>query len=927
MAYDGELKFDTKIDKTGFKIGVDSLGSIAKTGMSVVTGAVAAASGVVAGLGAAAINAGIEFESAFAGVKKTVDATDQQLSTLKDGILDMSERIPESAAGIASVAEAAGQLGIATDDILSFTETMVNLGVATNLTADEAASSLAKFANITGMSADDYDNLGSAIVALGNNFATTEADIVAMSTRLASAGSVVGLNESQILAVSTALSSVGIEAEAGGSAISKLLKDIETSAKGYGTASSVISQTGMSLRELQMLADADSSTFKGIAQELGYTSTELKNFMDSATSLEQFAEVAGVSADKFIDAWGSDAVVALDMFVSGLSDTERLGKSSVEILSEMGINEVRLSNAVLALSESGGLLSETVQLSNDAWEENSALTKEAEQRYETLESKLSMLKNSATNLGIAVYEDLQEPLRELVDTGSEYISRLSKAFEVGGFSAAATALGSIFGDIVASVAEAAPKLLEFGSDILEALISGLNSNKSGIASAASSVISNLIQSASVLIPQFISLGNELISQIAVGIAENAEELISAIGAGIQLIIESTAETLPIFVESGISIILAIVEGVADNLDVLINAAITIIESLCNKLVTEENISRLISAAFSILTLLCDAIISNVGTLVASAIAIIDMLCTQLLTPENLESLLNTALELLLALAQAIFDNLDELIEVALNIILFLCDELLSEDNLQTLIDTAVKILIEIVDAIVENVDKLIDAAVEIIFALCEALLDPEIIKDLFDAGAELLMKIISGLKDINYEDLTEFVADLFDKIATALSEVDWGELGSAIVEGICSGLLDVDFDMDEYLGDFKDNWVTGFEDIFEINSPSKLMARSVGAPIAEGIGYGMVKNMPAVEEEAVKALDGLSEAVRNYSFTPTIDTGNIINSSDDHSIGDTVIHEENHYNIYAQDASSSGAREIAEEIEAIKSQNRKGMGL
>lgn len=107
---------------------------------------------------------------------------------------------------------------------MNFTEVMVNLGESTNLSAEEAASALAKFANITGMSADDYERLGSVIVDLGNNFATTEADIVNMAMRLASTGEITGLSQSQMMAVATALNSVGIEAEAGGSAFSKLLK-------------------------------------------------------------------------------------------------------------------------------------------------------------------------------------------------------------------------------------------------------------------------------------------------------------------------------------------------------------------------------------------------------------------------------------------------------------------------------------------------------------------------------------------------------------------------------------------------------------------------------------------------------------------------------------------------------------------------------
>ena len=174
-------------------------------------------------LGAAAGKAAIDFESSFAGVRKTVDASEEQLQRLSRGIRDMSKEIPASATAIAGVAEAAGQLGIETDNILSFTRVMIDLGEATNLTAEEAATSLARFANITQMSQQEFDKLGSVIVALGNNLATTEAEIVSMATRLAGAGSQVGLTEAQIMSFAGALSSVGVEAEAGGSAFSRLM--------------------------------------------------------------------------------------------------------------------------------------------------------------------------------------------------------------------------------------------------------------------------------------------------------------------------------------------------------------------------------------------------------------------------------------------------------------------------------------------------------------------------------------------------------------------------------------------------------------------------------------------------------------------------------------------------------------------------------
>src|SRR5690606_27741916 len=182
---------------------------------------------VIAGSMGYASKQAIDFESSFAGVRKTVDASEEEFAALESGIRNMAKELPASVHEINAVAEAAGQLGIEKESILGFTRTMIDLGEATNMTSDIAAESLARFANITQMSQKDFDKLGSTIVKLGNNFATTESDIVAMAMRLAGAGSQVGMSEADILALSTALSSVGIEAEMGGSALSRVMVNMQ----------------------------------------------------------------------------------------------------------------------------------------------------------------------------------------------------------------------------------------------------------------------------------------------------------------------------------------------------------------------------------------------------------------------------------------------------------------------------------------------------------------------------------------------------------------------------------------------------------------------------------------------------------------------------------------------------------------------------
>lgn len=392
---DGYLNFDTKINTSGFTSGLKKLAGALAIGATVK----------------AAVKAGMSFESAFAGVRKTVDATAEQLAGLKQGIRDMAKELPTSANEIAGVAEAAGQLGIETDNILGFTKTMTMLGDATNLTAEQAATTLARFANITGMSQDNFDRLGSSVVALGNNFATTEAEIADMAQNIASAGSQVGMSEPEIMGFAAALSSVGMEAAAGGTAISRLVKDMQ------------------------------------LAVETG------------SEDLQQFANVAGMSADEFSKAFRDNAADAVTKFFTGLNDTERLGKSAIAVLDDMGISEVRLSDAILRAAGSGDLFKKALETSKKAWEDNTALTKEAEQRYETLESQLGILKNHLIDLGISFYDGIQEPLKKAASSAIDSLSSLTKSIQNGSLQDAVAGIGEAFGAITGTIANLASIVL------------------------------------------------------------------------------------------------------------------------------------------------------------------------------------------------------------------------------------------------------------------------------------------------------------------------------------------------------------------------------------------------------------------------------------------------------------------------------------
>lgn len=402
MASDGTIKITTELDNSQAEQAMSKFGKLVKTGIAAL--GISKIASEIGQLGGYIFQTGLQFESAFAGVEKTVDATDAQLQEFRSGIREMSTEIPQTASDIASVAEAAGQLGIKNDYLLGFTETMSNLGVATNMTATEAATSLARLANITQMPQENFDRLGSTIVALGNNLATTESEITEMGLRLAGAGKQVGMSEAQILGLAGAISSVGIEADAGGSAVSTIMTKMQ------------------------------------LAVEQG------------GESLEQFANVAGMSTDEFRQAFQQDAAQALVSFVEGLGSMESRGQSAIATLSDMEITEIRQRDALLRLAGAGDVLSESLGIATQAWDENNALTNEAEKRYQTLESQIQILKNNVDDFAISLYDGIRNPMAEVVTESIGYVQRLHSAFNTGGISGVVAELGEVFDDVTDDIA-------------------------------------------------------------------------------------------------------------------------------------------------------------------------------------------------------------------------------------------------------------------------------------------------------------------------------------------------------------------------------------------------------------------------------------------------------------------------------------------
>jgi TP901 family phage tail tape measure protein len=348
--------------------------------------------------------ASISFEQAFVGVRKTVSASEAEFATLERQFRDLALRIPVVAEDIAKVGEVAGQLQVPVPIIASFTEEMLKLGVSTDLTADQAASSLARFAAVMDFPITQVGRLGSVLVALGNEAGVTESETLQVATLLAGLGKTAGISADAILGIAAGMRRVGAEFEAGSSAIQRTVDTLQRAGR----------EGGSSLTELSELT--------GIARE-------------------EFARLASEAP--------AEALVA---FLRGV---RAQGQGAIETLERFGLADLRVSRELRRVASGVSELERALGISSKAFEENSAATEEANRFYQTSEGRLKLLQNRFRETQIELGGKLAPVLIQV--TGLFANMDKSTVAVVGSLGLVLSAgfavsrLGSIFGEVAKSL--------------------------------------------------------------------------------------------------------------------------------------------------------------------------------------------------------------------------------------------------------------------------------------------------------------------------------------------------------------------------------------------------------------------------------------------------------------------------------------------
>lgn len=361
-----------------------------------------------------------DYETALQGVGKTTDLSGAALTQFGAKFRTMSKTIPIAVEELLQLGQTAAQLGVKGEpQILKFSETLGKLARATNIQGEEGAADLARFLTISNTPMESVDRMGSALVALGNTSAATEAEILGFSTRLAGATALFGFSGTQVLGYATAMKSVGIEAEAGSSAIQRALGEMNEAISKGGQKAQVLSKlTGIAMADLK-------TSFK----------------KDAAGTLQKFAE--GLSK---LEAKGGDVTQALAFF----------GLSGVRDIAVMG-----------ALTKNTGLLTEKMKTAGDAFKENTALNKEFASATSTLASKFQLTKNRVNDLAITIGERLAPYAIRALESFDAFLGFLERHPGVAEFLSVMAMILAVVGPILIAIGW-------FTSTVIPGLITAFN---------------------------------------------------------------------------------------------------------------------------------------------------------------------------------------------------------------------------------------------------------------------------------------------------------------------------------------------------------------------------------------------------------------------------------------------------------------------
>lgn len=621
MGYDGSLKFDTKIDASGFSSGIGKIGSIATKGLAVLGAAVTASTGVV-------VKLGMDFESQMSKVQAISGATGDELLQLTDKAKEMGKKTKFSATESAQALEYMAMAGWKTDDMLGGLEGIMNLAAASGedlaSTSDIVTDALTAF----GMAASDSGHFADILATASSNANTNVGMMGETFKYVAPVAGALGFSAEDTALAIGLMANSGIKAGQAGTSLRAILSRM---AKPTKEVQSAMDELGISL------TNSDGS-MKSLNEIMG----DLRNGFAKLSEAEK-AEMASALG-------GQEAMSGLLAIVNASDDDFN-----------------KLSGAIANCDGAAADMAETM---NDNLKGKLTILKSSLEGlgldlYESIESPLKNL----ADLGISAVNELTEAFEKdgasgLITAGSEIIANLITGI-IEQTPNAISMASDICGSMVDAFSKSAPRLLDVGKELFQYFLDGINQiteNAPAITEKASEIISSFMQGIGEAGPQLIDSRAELLASFVEGIAEQLPNLVPQ---GLQLVVtiaDAIISNLPKIIDAGIALLKGLVQGLINSLPLLITEGPRLINDFADAIYS--GLGKLILTGLQMIASLIEGLVKNIPLLLQNAGAIF----MAILNVFTLSKLVSLGKSLMTSLGEGIKGMLPNITSAGKNII-------------------------------------------------------------------------------------------------------------------------------------------------------------------------------------------------------------------------------------------------------------------
>lgn len=849
---DGEVVIDTSLNTGGFEKGISALGGIASKGLTASTVAISAVSAALSTCAGYAIKVGSDFEAGMSNVEAISSASAQSVTTASGEMVD----------GLTALTEKAKEMGATTKFSATESSQALNYMAMAGWDAQAMYDGLAGIMTLAAASGEDLattsDIVTDALTAFGMQASESGhfADVLAQVS--ASANTNVGLLGETFKYVAPLCGTMGYSAEDASIAIGLMAN---SGIKG--------SQAGTALKTA--IANMAAPT-KAMAAQMAALGIEITNSDGSSKSLMEVMQNLRTSFD-------------------GLSESEQAAAASTIFGKESMSGMLAVINAS---DEDFAKLTESIYNCDGAAEQMAATMQD------NLQGQITILKSGVEGLGIAVYEKLQEPLKNLAVKGQEYIGQLTDAFNSGGFSGLVSEIGNVLADAVSMVMTYAPKLVDAAVDCIDAFIGGISSALPAIAPAAVQIGTTLIEGIIKVVPQLLSAGVQLLTALVEGAASAAPQLIVAFVEAVAAVIEALIEQAPALLQAGMDLLQALADGILQSLPIIAEAAPELIQSLCDS-VTEtlpqlletgleivnslaegliQAAPQIATAAAQIITTLATFVIQNLPTIALAAVEIISTLADTLIS--SIPSLLKSVVDIMQGILGFVCDNLPTIAQAAVEILTTLCEKLVAlipqlvpvvtqiimsifnfvVQNLPTIIQAAIQIMVTLVQGIIAQIPTLIPAVVQLISQIFQSIVAnlPTIISGAIQIITTLAMGLIQAIPHV-----IAAIPQIVSAIINGFLNTNWASVGVNIIQGIGSGIASAAKGLVQIAVNAARNAIYAVKSWLGIASPSKRAKKEIGQWILPGVGEGVKESEPELNDRMEDAADHMVSAFNGHS--------------------------------------------------------------